>query len=148
VSDDRSGRAVFVSSWAANALFASTAVPVALDVEALEVPAVVVAIALFLVSLPVWAMAFVVAATRSARGEDVTLAGVFLVAPGAPRYARLHLYGALAVCLVIAAATAAADPFGVLVPMLSLGLVGLWGARHGRYPPRSAYPRGRHVGGS
>ena len=31
-----------------------------------------------------------------------------------------------------------ANPFGVLVPMLPMGLAGLWGARHGVYPPRPA----------
>ena len=36
----------------------------------------------------------------------------------------------------VAAATAAAEPFGILVPMLPLGLLGLWGARHGVFPPR------------
>ena len=37
---------------------------------------------------------------------------------------------------MITAVTASADPFGVLVPMLPLGLVGLWGARHGEFRPR------------
>jgi len=36
----------------------------------------------------------------------------------------------------VTAATALAEPFGVLVPMLPLGLLGLWGARHGVFPPR------------
>jgi hypothetical protein len=118
-------------------------VPVALGAERVDVLAVVVAVALFLVSLPVWGYAFVVAVARSARGEVVTLARLFLVDPGAPRYAQWQLYGALVVCVVIAALTAAGDPFGVLVPMLPLGLVGVWGARHGHYEPRSAYPHRR-----
>jgi len=40
------------------------------------------------------------------------------------------------VCIAVTAATAAAEPFGILVPMLPLGLIGLWGARHGVFPPR------------
>jgi hypothetical protein len=139
----RTGRAVLVVAWSANVLFAVTAAPVALGAESLDVVAVVVAVALFLFSLPVWGYAFAVAVARSARGEDVTLVRLFLLDPGAPAYARWHLYSALAVCVAIAAATAAANPFGVLVPMLPLGLVGVWGARHGRYPPRSAYPHRR-----
>lgn len=143
MTTDHSGRAVFVVAWAANVLFAVTAAPVALGAESLDVVAVVVAVALFLVSLPVWGYAFAVAVARSARGEDVTVARLFLFDPGAPRYAQWQLYGALAVCVVIAAVTAAANPFGVLVPMLPLGLVGVWGARHGHYQPRSAYPHQR-----
>jgi hypothetical protein len=54
---------------------------------------------------------------------------------------RWLLYGSLVVCLAITVATASANPFGVLVPMYPLGLVGLWGARHGVYPPRKTMPR-------
>jgi hypothetical protein len=39
---------------------------------------------------------------------------------------------------VLGLATAWANPFSVLVPMLSLGFAALWGARHGIYPPRPA----------
>jgi hypothetical protein len=143
VNTEHPGRIIVGVSWAANGLFVATAAPVALGVDALNVAAVVIAVALFLVSLPVWVYAFVVAATRSARGDDVTLGRLFLVDTDAPRAAQWQLYGALGACVVIATATAAANPFGVLVPMLPLGLVGLWGARHRRYPPRPAYPRGR-----
>jgi len=141
------GRAIFRTSWAGNVLFAVIAVPVALGFDAFDVAAVVVSVALFLVSLPVWGYAFFVAASRSAGGEDVTLGRMYLFDPGAPRPAQWQLYGSLTVCVVIAAATAAANPFGVLVPMFPLGLLGVWGARHGQYPPRSAYPRGRREGG-
>ena len=54
----------------------------------------------------------------------------------APKRVRVQLFGSLAVCLAVTAATALAEPFGVLVPMLPLGLLGLWGARHGVFPPR------------
>lgn len=143
MSNARPGRTIFIASWAANVLFAITAVPVALGVEGLDVAAVVVAVALFLVSLPIWGYAFVVAFVRSAHGDDVTVGRLFLFDPGAPRDVRWRLYGALGICVVIAGATAAANPFGVLVPMLPLGLVGVWGARHGHYLPRAAYSRGR-----
>jgi hypothetical protein len=49
------------------------------------------------------------------------------------------------VCILVVAATAAPNPAAVLVPMLPMGLVGLWGARHGVYPPRPA--RGGQGGG-
>jgi hypothetical protein len=140
------GQLIFRTSWTANALFLVTAAPVALGVDAFDVAAVVVSVGLFLISLPVWGYAFFVAASRSAHGEDVTLGRMYLFDPGAPRAAQWQLYGSLAACVLIAGATAAANPFGVLVPMLPLGLLGLWGARHGEYPPRSAYPRDREGG--
>ena len=140
------GQAIFRTSWAANVLFAVTAAPVALGVDAFDVPAIVVSVGLFLVSLAIWGYAFFVAASRSAGGEDVTLGRMYLVDPGAPRPAQWQLYGSLVVCIVIAGVTAFANPFGVLVPMFPLGLLGLWGARHGEYPPRSAYPRDREGG--
>ena len=42
---------------------------------------------------------------------------------------------------MIAAGTAAWEPFGVLVPMLPIGLAGIWAARHGTFPPRPPAPR-------
>ena len=53
-----------------------------------------------------------------------------------PRGVRRHLYLALAASVVLAGATATTDAFGILVPMLPIGLIGLWGARYGTFPPR------------
>ena len=75
---------------------------------------------------------------RPGRGDDITVSSLFFLDKSAPRDVRRNLFGALAAGLVIAAATAAANPFSVLVPMLPLGLAGLWGARHGVFPPRQA----------
>jgi len=130
------GRGIIVTSWTGNALFAVTAMPAALGADAFDGPAVAMALALFFVSLPVWAWAFVVAASRSAHDDDIVVANMFGSIGGAPRDVRVHLFAALGVCLVIAIATAAADPFGVMVPMLPLGLIGLWAARYGTFPPR------------
>jgi hypothetical protein len=130
------GRGIVVSSWLGDALFGVTAIPAAVGVDALDGVAVATALVLFFVSLPIWAWAFVAAAARSAEGDDIVVANMFGTIGGAPRVIRRHLFGALALCLVIAVATAAADPFGVMVPMLPLGLLGLWAARHGSFPPR------------
>ena len=43
---------------------------------------------------------------------------------------------AAVVSVIVALATAWANPSGTLVPMLPLGLAGLWGARHGVFPAR------------
>jgi hypothetical protein len=131
------GERIIVASWAANALFAATALPAALGVSAFDVAAIAVALGLFAISLGVWTWAFAVALARTTRGDDVVVASMFLIQGPAPKRTRVHLFGSLAVCLAVTAVTAAAEPFGVLVPMLPLGLVGLWGARHGSFPPRN-----------
>jgi hypothetical protein len=134
------GRAIVWFAWAANAVFLVVAVPSAAGVDAFEDPAVGVALTLFGLSLVVWPWALGRAFLRSAEGDDIAVASLFLTVGDAPKQVRWHLFGALAVCLVIVAATAADDPFGVLVPMLPLGLIGLWAARYGTFPPRAATP--------
>jgi hypothetical protein len=130
------GRKIVQASWASNVLFAITAIPVAAGVDAFDGPAVGVALVLFVISLGVWCYAFALAVGRSARGDDVVVGNLFLMQGPVPKAVRYHLFGSLAVCLAITAGTAAADPFGVLVPMMPLGLIGLWGARHGTFPAR------------
>ena len=61
---------------------------------------------------------------------------MFLVEGNIDRPARKRLYLSFAVSLVITAVAAGSNPFAVLVPMLSLGFVGLWGARYGTFPLR------------
>lgn len=105
--------------------------------------ALVVAGVLFVGGMVAFAGALVHAAGRS-RDEVVHLAGVFFVA-GAPARVRRLLLGSLAAEVVVAFATAAARPntslaFGILVPVWAQGLAGLWGARHGSFPPRPAPP--------
>ena len=134
--DQERGARILVVSWVANALFAVTAIPAALGVSAFDVPAIAVALGLFAISLGVWCWAFAVALARTTRGDDVVVASMFLVQGPAPKRVRVQLFGSLAVCLAVTAVTALAEPFGVLVPMLPLGLLGLWGARHGVFPPR------------
>jgi hypothetical protein len=132
------GRTIVVASWVADVAFAATAIAAATGVEALDGVAVAVALILFFVSLPVWSWAFVTAASRSARGDDIVVGNMFGTIGGAPRDVRFHLFGALFFSVVVAVVSASADPFGVMVPMLPLGLVGLWAARHGSFPRRRA----------
>lgn len=126
------------SAWATVAVFGAAAVPDALGVDAFDGLAAVVSIVLFLCSLPVWVYAFGKAVVRSAHGDDIAVSGLFFLAGSAPSSARRNLLGATAASIAVAGATAAADPFGVLVPMLHLGLAGCYGARHGVYPQRAA----------
>jgi hypothetical protein len=135
------GRGLIVASWSGTFAFGVTALPVALGADALDDVAVAVALGLFFVSLVVWTWALGAAVVRTARGDDVAVTTLFLLEGLVPAGARWSLYGSLAACLAIAVGTAAADPFGVLVPMYALGLVGLWGARHGTFPARRTTPR-------
>jgi hypothetical protein len=137
------GRAIILASWVGDAVFLVTAVPAALGVDAFEDVAVGAALGLFFVSLAIWTWAFAVAVARSAQGDDIVVANLFGTIGDAPRAIKIQLFGALAVCILIAAATAASNPFGVLVPMLPLGFVGLWAARHGTFPPRATPGRPR-----
>jgi hypothetical protein len=134
------GARIIAASWIGNVWFAVTAIPHALDVDGFEGPAIAMALALFGVSLVVWPWAFAAALVRSSQGDDLAVASLFLTVGDAPRDVRRHLFGALATCIALSAGTAAANPFGVLVPMLPLGFIGLWAARHGTFPPRPVRP--------
>jgi hypothetical protein len=90
-----------------------------------------------------WAYALAIGRSRY---ETITMGGLFFlgddVAP--PDVTRL-LRGALAVQVVVAVTAAALRPFtalafSVLVPMLGLGLMALWAARHGRFPVKPPEP--------
>jgi hypothetical protein len=134
--DHRPGHEIWVWSWWGNAVFAVTAIPAVLGVGAFDEVSVGTALLLFVASLVVWGWAFAVAAVRSSHGDDIVVGSMFFTVGNAPRSVRRQLFGALAACLVVTFATAWAEPFGVLVPMLPLGLVGLWAARHGEFPLR------------
>jgi hypothetical protein len=130
------GKSIVVASWVTLAIFSIVAIADALGLHALNTPATVVSVSLFLASLPIWIYAFGLALVRSARGDDIAVASWVFLTPSAPKDVRRQLLGATAVCIVVALATAWANPFSVLVPMLPLGFAALWGARHGVYPAR------------
>jgi hypothetical protein len=136
VARAEAGRGIVRAAWVGNALFAVTALPDAAGVSAFKAPALVTAVVLFLVGIGVWLWAFATAVARSAQGDEIVVASLFLMQGDAPRPVRVQLFSALAASVVLAAATGASDAFGILVPMLPLGLIGLWGARYGTFPPR------------
>lgn len=139
------GKAIIVASWSTLAVFALVAIPDAAGVHALNTPATILSVSLFLASLPIWIYSFGLVLVRSTRGDDIGVGSWVFLAPSAPKAQRWHLLGATGVCIVLALATAYANPFSALVPMLQFGFAALWGARHGVYPPRrvpSAVVRG------
>lgn len=134
--DADDGSRIVAASWASVVLFAVTAIPAAAGVSALEGVALGTAVALFVLGIAVWLWGFGVALVRNASGDDIVVGSLFLLQGSPPRGVRRNLYLALAASVVLAGATGAADAFGILVPMLPIGLIGLWGARHGTFPPR------------
>ena len=87
-------------------------------------------------------------AIQRSRTEEIAVTTLFFLAGDtAPRAVRRSMNAALAVQVTAGLATALARPttdgdpgsslaFGILVPMLGLGLNGLWAAFHGRFPAR------------
>jgi hypothetical protein len=134
-AEDVPGGRIVWCSWLSVLVLAVVGV---LDVaiDAFDAVAVAVCVALFLASLVVWTYAFGRALVRSSRGDDIAVAGLFFLQGSAPAVVRNRLLGSVAASVVVAAVTAWANPFTVLVPMLPLGLSGLWGARYGRFPAR------------
>jgi hypothetical protein len=86
-----------------------------------------------------WAYALGIGRSRT---ELVDIPGLFLLAGAvAPEATRRAFRVALAVQVVAVVAAASIRPFtevafGILAPMYGLGLMALWGARHGAFPPR------------
>jgi hypothetical protein len=132
----RQGRAIIGTGWVANVLFAVTAIPVAIGVDDLLGLAIGVALLLFLVSLVLFVYAFAAGLARSTKGDDLSVANLFFLQGSAPKPIRRRFITLFLVCLAIAVGTAAWEPFGVLVPMLPVGLAGTWAARHGVFRPR------------
>jgi hypothetical protein len=132
----------------ATAVFVVTAVFAAVVFNGpARVVAVVVALVLFAVGTFAFLAGYFVAVGRS-RTQEIAVVELYLLTgkalPAAPKRALLWLLG---VQIVTALATALARPntdgragstlaFGVLVPMLGVGLNGLASARHGTFGPR------------
>jgi hypothetical protein len=119
--------------------------------DGFEDPALLVSLGLFALSIPIWFVAIARGAVRTTRGEHVDVPGLFFLAGSAPKRIVVHLFGSLTVAVAVAVAMVAASrdaeqrrlAFGFLEPMLALGLIGLWGARHGTFPPRPEPARRR-----
>jgi hypothetical protein len=127
------------------ATVAFTVVSVAATVapDPLEYVSVPLDLVLFAVGCGAFLWAYAVAIARS-RYEALTMGGVFFLSDRvAPTRVARTLRLALAAQVAVALAVAAIRPFtalafGVLVPMAGLGLMALWGARHGRFPVKMA----------
>ena len=100
-----------------------------------------VSIAAFLAGSVMFLWAYGIAVNRS-RYDLIGIGGLyFLGGDVAPKAEKAWLRGILAAQTVVVLAAASIRPFtvlafGILAPMLGLGLMGFWGARHGTFPRR------------
>jgi hypothetical protein len=135
------GRGIVVWNRWATVLFVVVSVGAAIAPDPLERVSVPVDLVLFALGCGAFLWAYALAISRS-RFEIITMGGVFFLTGGvAPKAVAFELRIALAVQTVVAVAVAAARPFtalafSVLVPMFGLGMMALWGARHGTFPSR------------
>jgi hypothetical protein len=133
------GTAIIRASWASTVALAVTAA-VSVAVESLQWVIVPVAVALAVVGFVTFAAAYLTAIGRS-RTDEIAVAGVFFLIGCAPRSVQRSLLGSFGVQIVVALVAAGLRPytsvaFAILAPLCGLGLAGLWGARHGVFPPR------------
>ncbi|MFM7744119.1 MAG: hypothetical protein ACKO8T_00440 [Actinomycetota bacterium] len=132
----------------ASAFFAVVAVVSAVVFDdVFRVVIVVVSLTLFAVGVATFLIGFF-AAVQSSRESEISVSQLFfLTGEVASRDVKVPMLAALAVQTVAGIATAIARPttdgktgsvlaFGVLVPMLGLGLNGLWASRHGAFAER------------
>lgn len=132
-----SGRSIVLASYITLGVFVVTIVPDAAGLHAFDGLASVTALGLFLAAIPIWLYAFGLAVVRSSRGDDVTVSNLFFLTGSAPNDVRRPLFAVVCISVVVAAATAWANAFSVLEPMLPLAFLPLWGARHGTFPART-----------
>lgn len=95
---------------------------------------------LFTIGVGLFLWGYATGVVRS-RDEQVTMPGLFFLSGTAPGVVRFRLRLALGVQVLLAVAAASIRPytavaFAVLAPVLGLGAMAAWGARHGSFPPR------------
>lgn len=117
--------------------------------DVMRVVVVVVALALFAVGVASFLLGFFAAVQRS-RADEIAVSQLFFLSGStAPVPVKRAMLASLAVQAIVGIGCAIARPstdgkagsvlaFGVLVPMLGLGLNGLWSSRYGDFSPRRA----------
>jgi hypothetical protein len=131
-----------ILSWAtwSTVVLAVGAAAAAAWPDALGIPYAVLGVLAFVAGCGLFLWSYAIAVGRS-RTEVLSVIGIYFLTGSAPRAVRRRLLGALLAQSVVVVVAAGVRPysalaFGVLAPMLGLGLVGLWGARFGTYPER------------
>lgn len=139
--DPDAGASLVTASWVATGIFTAAATVATVFPDQLARPVAVFDCLLFVAGLVAFGVAFARAVNRS-RTERIEIAALFFLAGAtAPTSVKRNLLGSFTVQIVVAMVTSSirlytSVAFGILVPMLGLGLAGVWGATHGRFPPR------------
>lgn len=139
------GSRIVAFSWATTGAFAAAATVATVFPDEAARPVAVFDCVLFVVGVVAFVVAYARGVSRS-RTDRVEIASLFFLAGGtAPRRVKIDLLGAFGLQVVVALVTSSirlytSVAFGILVPMLGLGLAGLWGATHGRFPARESAP--------
>ena len=112
----------------------------AIDPEGFGGLTAVVSVVCFVIGVGGFLWGYATGVVRS-RDEQVGLGGLFFLSGTAPKVVRFRLRIAFAVQIVVAVAAASVRPytsvaFAVLAPMLGLGMLSVWGARHGTFFPK------------
>lgn len=132
------GRRIVLSAWVVTGVFA-IAVVLGVVWPASQRVAIGVSVAGFLLGSGVALYGFGVGIVRSARGDDVSVANLFLLQGSAPRIVRRHFGGIVLVSLVVVGVSFAnlkIAPYSWLELMVPVGFPSLWAARHGVFPAR------------
>jgi len=136
------GSAIIQTSILTTAVFCAATVVATAFPDQARIPVAILDCVFFAAGIVAFLLAFGRAVSRS-RTDEIDIVGVFFLrGEVAPRSVRARLLGAFAVQVVVALVSSSirlytAVAFGILVPMLGLGLAGLWGARYGRFPKRA-----------
>jgi hypothetical protein len=144
--DDRApGEGLVNLVYSGTGAVVGTSIAAALVPDTFGVVHAVLSGVLFVIGTGALLWAYALGVSRS-RTVVVTLPGLFFLGGGAaPPDISRRFRIALAAEVVAVVAAAAVRPysvvaFGILAPMFGLGLMAVWGGRHGAFPVRSADP--------
>lgn len=141
------GTTIINLSWAGTAAYAALALAGTIIPDWFALPTAVLSGVLFAIGCVVFLWAYAVAVARS-RTDAIGIGGLYFLAGTAPREPAFRLRLSFAVEVVAAIVSSSIRPFtpmafGFLVPVYGLGMMGLWGARHGTFEPRRVDAGGR-----
>ena len=144
-AEEDEGSSIVNAAWAGTAVFTAAQVAATISPDLFGGLAVVAALAFFGIGCAIFLWAYALAVARS-RTDEIGIGGLYFLVGTAPKVVAFRLRLALLVQVVVAIASAAIRPFtsvafGILVPVLGLGLCGLWGARYGTFERRAEAPR-------
>lgn len=139
--DPTEGAGLVNASFAGTGALAAVGAAGAAAPGALGALTAIVSGVLFLIGVGAFLWGYANGVVRS-RDEQVTLGGLFFLSGTAPRIIRFRMRSAFLVQVGVAMVVAAVRPytavaFVVLGPMLGLGLMAAWGARHGTFFPKT-----------